>query len=205
MGKDKQSPTEPHQGPVGTTVRLYELTDRLQDLQRILSENGGEITPEQERALEQLDGDWNAKLANCVAVIKNLEAEAKELLARKEIYSAEAKRLAGAAWTRSQGSEKLRAYIAREMARLLVDSARTPDGHTVTLAETEPTIAWKGAPWKIPRSLLPDTPPTMSKTKARELVARARAGDPDQKRLLDLLLESGDAELTPTKYYIRIS
>lgn len=81
--------------------------DKAALLDEIVDVNG-ELTPELEARLAQLDGDFSAKLAACATFVRNLTAEAEK-------HQAEADRQQALATARLNSATSLKAYMHRCM------------------------------------------------------------------------------------------
>lgn len=92
------------------TMPLYAIADDLIDIQELLFEAGGELTPEIESKLDALTGQFDDKAERICHVIQS------ELRAG-EAAKAEARRLDALAHARSQAAANLKRYLMREMVR----------------------------------------------------------------------------------------
>jgi hypothetical protein len=94
-----------------TSVTLYEIADARDILDNWLVESGGELTPEIEQLLNELDGAANEKIERVALYIR----EQKSLA---DAAKQERDRLAGIAAARLKAAESLTGYLHREMDRL---------------------------------------------------------------------------------------
>lgn len=93
------------------TVKLYELAEMRDVLDLWLLEHAGEVTPELEELLAQLDGDANEKIVRVALYIR-------EQLAIADAIELEVRRLGVLLATRRTAAENLKAYLKRQMERL---------------------------------------------------------------------------------------
>lgn len=107
-----------------TTVTLYELADARDILDNWLLETGGEITPELEALLNDLEAKADEKIERVALYIR----EQKSLA---DAAKQERDRLAGIAAARLKAAESLTGYLRREMDRLGKDKV---NGVLVTVA-----------------------------------------------------------------------
>lgn len=107
-----------------TTVTLYEIADARDILDTWLEETGGELTPEIEALLNDLDASANEKIERVALYIR----EQKSLA---DAAKQERDRLAGIAAARLKAAESLTGYLHREMDRLGKDKV---NGVLVTIA-----------------------------------------------------------------------
>lgn len=98
---------------------LWDLTTELSRIMYLLEESGGEITEEIEKALDDLESDWDTKVDRLAAVYRRLgvemdgiREEEKRLKARRE------------SWERNR--QAIREYLATQMKRLDKRSVKTP-------------------------------------------------------------------------------
>lgn len=106
------------------TVTLYEIADARDILDTWLEETGGELTPELEAMLSDLDAKADEKIERVALYIR----EQKSLAESAKI---ERDRLAGIAAARLKAAESLTGYLRREMDRLGKDRV---NGVLVTVA-----------------------------------------------------------------------
>jgi hypothetical protein len=90
---------------------LYALADAREVLDRLVEENEGELTPELEQALDELDGATEEKIERVALWIK-------ERMHDCEGIRAEEQRLMKRRHAIFNGASALREYLARNMARL---------------------------------------------------------------------------------------
>ena len=92
-------------------MKLYEITDDLIQIDVLLEESGGDLTPEIEARLEALQEAFPVKVEN----ILKLRAE---LLSQAAGAVAEAKRLAALVDVKTNSAKRLLEYIERNMRKL---------------------------------------------------------------------------------------
>lgn len=107
-----------------TSVTLYEIADARDILDNWLEETGGELTPELEALLGDLDAKADEKIERVALYIR----EQKSLA---DAAKQERDRLAGIAAARLKAAESLTSYLRREMDRLGKDKV---NGVLVTVA-----------------------------------------------------------------------
>lgn len=107
-----------------SSVTLYEIADARDILDNWLLETGGELTPELEQMLAELDASAKDKIERVALYIR----EQKSLA---EAAKQERDRLAGIASARLKAAESLTGYLRREMDRLGKDRV---EGVLVTVA-----------------------------------------------------------------------
>lgn len=108
-----------------TMLRLYEAVDAYQTVLDWLEENeeairaaGGEIPPELDALMEQVEGDLTEKVKRTALVVQNLKANAAAA-------QSEADRLARTAKTYERQAEGLTAYLHYELTRANVPRVET--------------------------------------------------------------------------------
>ena len=87
-------------------MKLYEIQGEIAGIILEIEASGGEITPEQEKRLDELSLSKEEKVQGICAVIRNKEAEA-------EAFSQESKRLKERGEAAEREVERLKAYLAR--------------------------------------------------------------------------------------------
>lgn len=92
------------------SVKLYELVDLREILERQIADGEGELTPELEQALDQWVVAFGEKVEKIALYIGELEAHA-------EAARAEARRLAELARTRDNRINWLKGYLQQQMER----------------------------------------------------------------------------------------
>jgi len=90
------------------TVTLYELGAELNELQDQLVANDGELTPELEKKLDDLDLAFKVKAERVAKMVRILNA-------RAQVVTSEVDRLKALAKTRSDASKSLKDYLLRWM------------------------------------------------------------------------------------------
>lgn len=92
-------------------LHLYEVVEQLVRIGDTLAENGGEITPEIEAQLRDLEGTFEEKVERILLYAQNLKASA-------EAATKEADRLAVLARGRASIADRLRQYVKAQMEAL---------------------------------------------------------------------------------------
>lgn len=131
-----------------TTTTLYELADARDILDSWLLETGGELTPELEALLAELDGNVNEKIERVALYVREQKALA-------DAAKQERDRLAGIAAARLRAAESLTGYLHREMDRLGKDRVNGVLA-TVALQKNPPSVT--GEPVRPLDALFVDAP-----------------------------------------------
>lgn len=92
-------------------MKLYEITAARDVLDTWLAESDGELTPELEAMLDELDGQAEEKIERVALYIR-------ERLANAEAVKVEAQRLAGIQKREEKAAESLMGYLKAQMERL---------------------------------------------------------------------------------------
>ena len=92
-------------------MKLYEITDDLIQIDVLLEESGGDLTPEIEARLEALREEFPRKVENILKLRVEMRAQA-------DAANDEAKRLLAIAESRGNASRRLLEYIERNMRKL---------------------------------------------------------------------------------------
>lgn len=135
-------------GPSGVVlgdVRLYELTGALADLYLELEENGGELTPELEKVLDQVEGDFRAKVDRVMRMERQKVASAKTRKAMLDAYEEETKRLRALVKADEASAAGLRQYVIRQLKALGMPKLETERFRLAVRLATRPTIRWVDA------------------------------------------------------------
>ena len=119
-----------------------DISQELKQIRDALIENGGELTPEMEPALQELTQALDEKADAYCHVIDGLEGEA-------EIIAAEIKRLQDRAKTRKNAAAKLRERLRLAMEITGKPKFSTPL-HDFTICQSPMSIRWEGKPDEIP-------------------------------------------------------
>jgi hypothetical protein len=100
-------------------MNLYQLTTEYKQLESILIENEGELTPDLEQALQINQDQLQAKGISYGYVIKSIEAES-------DIIDTEIKRLTQLKKTRDNAAERLKTTLKQAMEMYGVLELKTP-------------------------------------------------------------------------------
>lgn len=93
------------------TMKLYEITNARDVLDTWLAESEGEMTPELEAMLNELDGQADEKIERVALYVR-------ERLANAEAVKVEQQRLLGIQKREEKAAESLKAYLKRQMEAL---------------------------------------------------------------------------------------
>ncbi len=91
-----------------TAIKLYELSDAREILDDWLAESEGELTPEIETLLAELDGKTDEKIERVALFIREQVAEAAAVQVEED-------RLRGRRKAREKAAESLKGYLLRQM------------------------------------------------------------------------------------------
>jgi hypothetical protein len=120
-------------------MKLYEIANEYRDIDALLDESGGELTPEIEQALAALDTALEAKVDAICGVIRERDADLDGL-------KLEIDRLKDRAKAVENGTSGLRLYLRDCLERSGKAKVKTPR-FTVWQAEaSQPTIRYDGDP-----------------------------------------------------------
>lgn len=121
-----------------SSVTLYEIANARDILDSWLEETGGELTPELEALLAELDGNANEKIERVALYIREQKALADAAKQEKD-------RLDGIAKSRLRAAESLTGYLHREMDRLGKDRVNGVLA-TVALQKNPPRVVGELSP-----------------------------------------------------------
>lgn len=94
-----------------TTMHLYEIKDARRILDEWLSESEGEVTPELEELLAQIDGQADEKIERVALYIRERLAQAKGVREERDRLDATVKR-------EEKAAESLKGYLKMQMEHL---------------------------------------------------------------------------------------
>lgn len=97
------------------SLTLYQLTVEGMELERILIETEGELTPELEARFDEMLRGGSDKIHAAVSVKRKIEADAALCLAEASVYQAEVDRLKAKAKAHEKNAEALSARIVIAM------------------------------------------------------------------------------------------
>lgn len=115
-----------------TSTTLYEISEAREILDAWLTESEGEVTPELEALLAEVDANANEKIERVALYIREQKALA-------DAAKQERDRLAGIAATRLKAAESLTSYLHREMDRLGKDKVNGVLA-TIALQKNPPSV-----------------------------------------------------------------
>lgn len=122
---------------------LYELADEYDVIQAAIEENGGELTPELEAALDANAEDSSAKLDSIGKMIKNLEGfeemAKQEMVAQRDKYR-----------SRGNAAHRLKEYAKAAMKRMGIERHIGRVNLSVC-GNSQPSIVFGGDPAKLPK------------------------------------------------------
>lgn len=127
-------------------LKLYEITDALQDVGDALMDNGGELTPELEALLDSLEGAFEHKAENVALFIRQLEVNGAAA-------ATEAKRLTELAQQRERAATRLKSYLLENMQRTDHQKVETPRVKIRVQRNSRPSIHWMKDAEKLPVEL----------------------------------------------------
>ena len=96
---------------MSAAVKLYELSEARDILDEFLAETEGEVTPELQQLLDELDGKIEEKIERVALYVR-------EQLATATAIDEEVKRLSARKRARERAAEGLKAYLKSQMERL---------------------------------------------------------------------------------------
>lgn len=128
--------TQPQAMPESPTpsLKLYERAEAYSRVVEHLQENGGELTPDLEAALNAVDENFDCKAESCALYYRNL-------LALASGAQAEIDRLKALQKTSTTAAESLRAYIAAQMASIGKTKIHRPLAKLQFVRNSVPTIS----------------------------------------------------------------
>jgi hypothetical protein len=123
-----------------TAMKLYEHVDQLEAVLDWIADNedeikaaGGELPPEVEQMLDQVEGDLKTKVERTALVIQNQ-------LANAAAAKAEADRLSKIAGTYQRQADALKAYLKAQLDRAGIAKVETPLAKVWTQTNGRPSI-----------------------------------------------------------------
>jgi hypothetical protein len=114
---------------------LYEIADELIEIQDMLIDTGGELTPEIEDRLDQLTGAFDDKVER---ICKLVQSQVR----LGESAKAEARRLEQLSHVREQSASGLKRYLMREMVRTNRRKIELPTCRVRVQTNGRPRIEW---------------------------------------------------------------
>lgn len=123
-------------------TRLFDIAVEYRQVLDVIELNGGEVTPEMEAALAEIEGSLEAKIDACCAVVEELESD--EASQRKQ-----AKRYTDKARVAANAQSNLKDYIRRSIKAANERRVTTPL-NDVWIQKNPPSAKWTGDPDKIP-------------------------------------------------------
>ena len=145
--------------------RLYDLVAALNDVDALLDESEGELTPEIEAKLEALTDTFEQKVDNICRLRQGRMASA-------EMCDVEIKRLQARKKAHEKSADSLRLFLYGAMKRLAKDKIKTPL-YTVWVQQNPPSIKWTRETEELPDEFRrvkvePDIAKAQEKLKAHE-------------------------------------
>lgn len=132
--------TEPLPAP---TLRLYQLPAAFREMDILLDESGGEITPEIAAQLDQLGRTLETKVASIVALLQ-------EWRLAGDAAATETKRLSDLAASRHRAADRLQGYLLDQLRAMGQDRVQTPTCSVSVCPNSRPSIRWTRDPDKLP-------------------------------------------------------
>ena len=116
-------------------MRLYELPTELRLIEQQIAEADGELTPELEAALDQLQAEFADKAEWIALMVREAEAEA-------EAYKIEETRLRERRRAAENKATRLKTYVHEQMQRMGVDKIRGALAQVSVVNNSRPTVRW---------------------------------------------------------------
>jgi len=124
------------------TIKLWELSQDLEAIGEEIAANGGELTPELEARLEELDGSFDEKVERVGLYICQLQASAGAAKTEKDRLAAIQKRY-------DSEAKSLKAYLLRHLehhGKARVETAKI----RVRVQASAEAVRWTGGQFEIP-------------------------------------------------------
>jgi hypothetical protein len=122
--------------PEPTRRTLWAISDELEEIAALIAENGGELTPDLESALDRLEGEFSAKVERVALFVRQAELHAEGAKAEKD-------RLAAIQKANEQAAAGLKRYLLGIMERHGRDKVDTPKAR-VRRVLSPPSYRWTG-------------------------------------------------------------
>jgi len=119
------------------SLHLYELADAYRDAIALADDTGGEITPEIESLLDQIEGGIEEKADSIAALCREWKLEALGCKEEKDRLAARQK----AAENRIEG---LKSYLQFQLERMGIDKVKTKRFNIRCATAGVPSIRWIG-------------------------------------------------------------
>lgn len=165
--------------------RLHEITADFLALEDLLLESGGEVTPEVEALIAEMEGNLEAKADGYAALIQEWQADAEK-------WKAEEQRCAGHRKARENAAAALKARLCEAMVTLGREKVET-ERFKVAVQRAAPSVELLVEPDVLPEAYQRVIPATVSADK-KAIADALKSGE-------DL---SGYAEFRPGTPYVRI-
>lgn len=124
-------------------LKLWEITDEIQEIGELIAEAGGELSPEMEARLDAMEGALETKVENIALFVKESEANAAAALI-------EANRLSGIAKRFTTKAEGLKSYLLFALRRSGRSSVKTLRVTVREQKNSRPAIRCALAPEMVP-------------------------------------------------------
>lgn len=124
-------------------MKLWQIGDDLERLALEVAEAGGEITPELEAKLDEIEGTLTSKVERVALKIRELEGHAT-------MAKVEADRIGAIAKAHASAASGLKAYLLRQMERHRLDAVDTDRARVRLRRNSVPAIRWDGPSLMIP-------------------------------------------------------
>lgn len=133
-------------------LKLYELPEQYETLDELLTESGGELTPEIEDLMCALQDNLETKCERLAALIRRATLQA-------DLAKAEADRLTKLAQSRQKKAERWKAYALYCLQEMGRERVETPTFVIRRQNNPAPEIEWLGQPDDIPAVFRKPPPP----------------------------------------------
>jgi hypothetical protein len=124
-------------------MKLYEIAAEYQALLEAIDPETGEITPEIEQALDDLQDSVDLKVESICKILADRKADEAAL-------EAEEKRLAAKRRALANGSDGLKQYLMHHLDALGLPKVKTQLFNVAIQKASRPSIRWSGNPDNIP-------------------------------------------------------
>lgn len=122
---------------MSTAMKLWEITDELDEIGALIAEAGGELTPEMEERLDATEEALKAKVESVALFIRDRELEAKKAKEEKD-------RLAAIQKAHENTVEGLKTYLLRCLSRAGVEKVETHRARVRRQTSGTPSIDYHG-------------------------------------------------------------
>lgn len=125
------------------TMKLWEITDEYESVLMEVFANDGELTPELEARLDELEGTFLEKVERVALKIREMETDADRAKAEKDrLYAIEK--------SYRRTADGLKSYLMEQMGRTGQDRVLTPKTRVRIQKNSQPSIRWTKGEDEIP-------------------------------------------------------